>query len=94
MSEAELARARADAAAARARLLTSLQALQARLKPAALASDAWESARDAGESAASRAARAVSRRPVAAGAAAVGITALLARKPLTRLVTRLRGKSQ
>ena len=40
MSEADINRAKAEAAAAKERLLNSAQALQARLKPASLASDA------------------------------------------------------
>ncbi len=92
MSEADVARARAEVAAARERFLGSAQALQARLKPSVLANDAWESARDAGESAANGAARVISQRPVAASAAAIGVTALIARKPIARLIARLRGK--
>ncbi|WP_116090162.1 DUF3618 domain-containing protein [Sphingomonas crusticola] len=92
MSETDVARARADVALARERLLGSAHALQSRLKPAALASDAWESARDAGETAATRTARAIGQRPVAASAAAIGVAALIARKPLARLFARLRGK--
>ncbi len=94
MSEADLARARADAAAAKERLLRSAHALQARLKPSVLANDAWDSARDAGETAASNAARAAARRPIATSVAAVGVAAFLARKPIARLVSRLRGKDQ
>lgn len=94
MSEAELVRARADAAAAKERMLRSVHTLQARLKPSVLASDAWDSARDAGEAAANNAARMAARRPVATSVAAVGIAAFLARKPIARLVTRLRGKDQ
>jgi hypothetical protein len=92
MSESDLARARADAALARERLLGSAQALQSRLKPAALASDAWDSARDAGETVATNAVRAIGKRPVAASAAAIGLAALVARKPIARLIARLRGQ--
>ena len=92
MSEADIARARADVAAAREQLLGSAHALQSRLKPATLANDAWESARDVGETAAGGAARAISQRPGTATAAAFGIAALLARKPIARLFARLRGK--
>ena len=92
MSEADLVRARAEVAEARERLLGSAHALQARLKPSVLASDAWESARDAGKNAAQGAARAISQRPVAASAAAICVAALIARKPIARLIARLRGK--
>lgn len=94
MSAAEIARARADAEAARERLLTSAHLLQARLKPSVLAADAWVAAREKGETAATQAVRAVGQRPVAASAALVGLAALLARKPIARLVQRLRGKHQ
>lgn len=90
MKDAELEKARRDAAVAREELLASVHALQARLKPATLATDAWISAKVASESAASRAADAVSRRPVAAGAAAFGLAAFVARKPLARLFSKLR----
>lgn len=94
MSEADLIRARADAAAARERLLNSAQALQARLKPSVLASDAWEKTRDASEAAATNAAQAIGKRPVIASAAVMGVAALVARKPIARLIARLRGKDQ
>jgi hypothetical protein len=94
MSEADIIRDREEAAAAKERLLGSAQALQARLKPAALASDAWEKTRDAGEAAASNAAHAIRKRPVAAAAAAIGVTALVARKPIARLIAKMRGKDQ
>ncbi|HWI85867.1 MAG TPA: hypothetical protein VNT42_06020 [Sphingomonas sp.] len=90
MSDADLVRAKADAAAARERLLGSAQALQSRLKPAALASDAWESARDASEAAATGAARAIGKRPFAASAAVIGLAALVARKPIARLFGKMR----
>ena len=94
MSEADLIRARAEAAAAKERLLNSAQALQARLKPGALASDAWEKTRDVGEAAAGSAVRTISNRPVAASAAVIGVVALVARKPIARLIAKLRGKDQ
>jgi hypothetical protein len=91
MSDAkDLARARADAANARERLLGAAQAVQARLKPASLASDAWETVRDKSEVVAEGAARAVAKRPAIASAAALGVVALLARKPIARLFGRFR----
>lgn len=94
MSEADIARAQANAAAARERLLRSTQALQARLKPGVLASDAWEAAREKSEEVATGAARAVAKRPVAASAAVIGVAAFVARKPIARLVARLLGRDQ
>jgi hypothetical protein len=94
MSAADVARAEAKAAAAREKLLASTQALQARLKPAVLAGDAWDAAREKGEEVAQDAVRAIGKRPVAASAAAIGVAALVARKPIARLIARLRGKDQ
>jgi hypothetical protein len=94
MSEADIARAEANVAAAREKLLGSTQSLQARLKPAVLANDVWEAARDKGEEVAGDAVRAVKQRPVVASAAAIGVAALVARKPIWRLIARLRGKNQ
>lgn len=94
MSQADIARAEADVAAAREKLLVATQSLQARLKPAVLANDVWEAARDKGEEVAGDAVRAVKQRPVVASAAAIGVAALVARKPIWRLIARLRGKNQ
>lgn len=94
MSEADIARARAGVAAAREKLLASTQSLQARLKPSVLASDAWDAAREKGEEAAAGAVRAVKQRPVISSAAAIGVAALVARKPIARLIAKMRGKDQ
>lgn len=88
--EQNLAQARADAANARERLLGAAQAVQARLKPSSLASDAWETVRDKSEVAAEGAVRAVARRPAVASVAALGLIAVLARKPIARLFGRFR----
>jgi len=92
MSQADIARAEANVAAAREKLLVSTQSLQARLKPAVLANDVWEAAREKGEEVANDAVRAVKQRPVAASAAAIGVAAFIARKPIWRLIARLTGK--
>jgi len=94
MSEADITRARAHVAATREQLLASTQALQARLKPSVLATDAWEAAREKGEEAAAGAVRAVTQRPVISSAAAIGVAALVARKPIARLIAKMRGKDQ
>ncbi len=93
MSDTDIVRAKAEAAAARERLLGAAQALQTRLKPAALAGDVWETAREKSEEIAGGAARAIGKRPLAASAAAIGIAALFARKPIVRLIGKLRGKN-
>ena len=94
MSEADIARAQEKVAAAREKLLGSSQALQARLKPSVLADDAWKAARGKGQEVAAEAVRVVRQRPVISSAAAVGLAALVARKPLVRLFSRLRGKDK
>ena len=88
--EKDLIKARGDAATARERLLGDAHALQARLRPTSLASNAWESVRDRSEAAAQGAVEVARRRPAAAMAAAIGVAALLARKPIGRLIGRLR----
>jgi hypothetical protein len=94
MSEADIARARAKAAAAREKLLASTHALQARLQPSAIANDVWEAAREKSGEVATGAVRAVKQRPVAASAAAIGFAAFVARKPIARLIAKLRAKDQ
>jgi hypothetical protein len=92
MSDQDVASAKLEVAAARERMLASTHALQQRMKPSTLAGNAWDELRDTGEHMAGRVGRAAARRPVATGAAVAGVAALLARKPLGRLVARLTGK--
>jgi hypothetical protein len=86
--ERDLVRARAEAAEARERLLGTAQVVQARLKPAALANDAWDTVRDKSEVVAEGAVRAVAKRPAVASVAVLGLAALVARKPIARLFAR------
>jgi hypothetical protein len=86
--ERDLAHARAEAAEARERLLGTAQVVQARLKPAALANDAWDTVRDKSEVVAEGAVRAVAKRPAVASVAVLGLAALVARKPIARLFAR------
>ena len=90
MSDKDLIKARADAAIARERLLADAHTLQARLKPATLASNAWENVRDRSEAAAADAVEVAKNRPAVVTAAAIGVVAFLARKPIGRLIGRLR----
>jgi hypothetical protein len=93
MSDEQVASARLEAVAARERLLGSVHELQSRLAPRTIAEEAWDNVRERGSAIAASAAETVVERPVAAGAAAIGVAAFFARKPLTRLVCRLfRGK--
>jgi len=94
MSEADIARAEEKVAAARERLLGSTHALQARLKPSVLADDAWKAAREKGQEVAADAVRAVRERPVISSAAAIGLAAFVARRPIAKLFGLLRRKDQ
>ena len=94
MSEADIARAQEKANAAREKLLESTHALQERLSPAVLADGAWKAAREKGQEVAAEAVRAVKQRPVISSAAAVGLAAFLARRPLAKLFGLLRGKDK
>lgn len=85
MSGSDLARAKAEAAIRRQRMIASAQALQARLKPAAIADTAMESAKRKGEELAEEAVEAVKRRPVAASAAVAGAAAMLGFGIFTRI---------
>lgn len=87
-SEDELERAQADADAARARLMGNVHALQARLAPNSLVGDVVDAVREKGGDVVDGAARAVAKRPAVASAAAVGLVALLARKPIAKLFAR------
>jgi hypothetical protein len=91
VSEADIATARLQAAAARERLLETTHELQSRLSPGTLAGNAWDGLRDRGEAAAETAVETASRYPVATGAAVAGLAALIARRPIGRLIARLRG---
>jgi hypothetical protein len=90
MSEQDLAAAKRDAEAAKARLLGTAHELQERLTAKNLAETAFDALRDKGQAAAQGAARAVRSRPVAASAAAVGLVALVACKPIAALIGRFR----
>ena len=84
----DLASARAEAAAARQLVVQDVRELQARLSASALATDAWDGVRDRAEAAADGAAKTAARYPVATSAAALGLFALIARKPILRLFRR------
>ena len=94
MSEADVARAQQRVAAAREKLLGSTHALQERLSPAVLADDAWKAAREKGQEVAAEAVRQVRQRPVISSAAAIGLAAFVARKPIAKLFGMLRGKNK
>ena len=89
MSAAELEQAKRAAVRARARVDSHVAALQARLRPANLAGEAWDGVKEKSADLADGALEAVKKRP-AAVSAALGVLALfLAREPLKRAATRL-----
>ena len=94
MSQADIARAEEQVAAAREKLLGSTHALQARLKPSVLADDAWKAAREKGQEVAADAVRAVRERPVISSAAAIGLAAFVARRPIAKLFGMWRSKDK
>lgn len=89
MSAAQLTRARYQAVQARRRFASTAMALQQRLKPGALAEDAWDGVRDKGSALADDAIQAVKDRPVATAGVLAGIAMFLARAPLKSAATRL-----
>jgi len=89
LSAATIAKARAEAADARRAILMTLGALQERLRPAALANDAWEEVKERSGELADEAIDAVKARPVAVSAALAGFALYLARSPIRSAISRL-----
>ena len=90
--EADLARARYEALQAKKRMMSSLGALQYRLKPATIANHAWEGVRGKSSELADDALQAVKERPAAASGVLAGIVIFLARHPLWRAASGLFGR--
>lgn len=88
LPDAEVALARARAAAARAKLDASVEQAKVRLNPRALAGDALDGARLKAGELAGDAVDGVRQRPALAAAVAGALGLLLARKPITRLIRR------
>ena len=86
---AELISARREAEAARRRLTATMSELQQRLKPATLATNAWEGVKDKSGELAEDAVQAVKARPVAVSAVLAAFTLFLARAPIKSAVTSL-----
>lgn len=81
---AKIAAARIEVEKRRAALLETVRELQQRLQPKALASDAWEKAKNKGADLAEDAVDAVAKRPVAVGSAVAALAIFLAREPLKK----------
>jgi hypothetical protein len=89
----DITRMKRDAEAARARLSSTLGALQYRLRPGRIASNAWEGVKDKGTGIADDAVQAVKARPRIVSGVLAGFTLFLARKPLKSAVSRLFSRS-
>lgn len=87
-----LERAQREAEMARARLASTLAALQERLRPSALANQAWTEVRDKSSELADEAVEAVKQRPLAASGLIAGVILYLARQPLMSAASRLWSK--
>lgn len=89
MSAPELVAARAQADAARVRLMDTVAELQQRLKPGTIAGQAWEGVKEKTGDVAGDAVEAVRARPVVVSAALAAFTLFLARSPIKSAVSRL-----
>ena len=85
----QVAAARIEAERTRARLMDTAHRLQARISPGALASSAWQGAKEKGADMAETAVDAVRKRPIAATGVIAAITLFLAREPLFELAEKL-----
>jgi Protein of unknown function (DUF3618) len=85
----EVLAARIETERTRARLMDTAQRLQARISPGALASNAWQGAKEKGADMAENAVDAVRKRPVAATGVIAAIALFLAREPLKDLAGKI-----
>jgi hypothetical protein len=86
---ADLVQARREVESARRRLTSTISELQQRLKPATLATNAWEGVKDKSGELADDAVQAVKARPVAVSAVLAAVTLFLARAPIKSAVAGL-----
>jgi ElaB/YqjD/DUF883 family membrane-anchored ribosome-binding protein len=89
MSADRIEQARRHAEWARGRLDSTLGALQQRLHPKTLATEAWDGVRERGNDLADGALQAVRERPAAVSAAVGAFALFLARRPIGRALGRL-----
>ena len=85
----KIAAARIEVEKRKAALLETVRELQQRLQPKALASDAWEKAKNKGADLAEDAVDAVAKRPVAIGSVVAALAMFLARDPLKKATVKL-----
>ena len=90
-AELRLTEAKHQVALARKRLQNTAGALQYRLKPGTLMSNAWEGVRDRGSDVADRGVSAAQDRPVTIAGIVAAVLIFLAREPLLRFIGNLFG---
>ena len=88
-ADVRIAHKRGEAAAARQRLLGTVEEIKLRLAPKTIAQEAWEGAKDKGSEVAEGTLTAVRQRPAVAAGVAAGAALILARKPLMGLISGL-----
>ena len=89
MSLEQVEQAKREAVMARARLDSTLVAVQQRLRPGSLAGEAWDGVKDKSADLADGALSAVRKRPAAVSVAVGAVALFLAREPIKRVVSRL-----
>lgn len=89
MSLEQVEQAKREAVMARARLDSTLVAVQQRMRPGSLAGEAWDGVKDKSADLADGALSAVRKRPAAVSVAVGAVALFLAREPLKRTVKRL-----
>ena len=94
MSAKAIEQAKREAVRARAQLDSRIGTLQLRMRPANLATEAWDGVKEKGESLAEGALDAVKRRPAAVSLAVGAFALFLARDPLRRAVARMWTESE
>ena len=85
--ERRLEQAQSDVAQAKRRLASTLGALQYRLKPGTIMTNAWEGVRDKGSELADDAIQVVKDRPATVSGVAAALLIFLARDPLWSMVS-------
>ena len=89
MSLEQVEQAKRNAVMARARLDSTLVAVQQRMRPGSLAGEAWDGVKDKSADLADGALTAVRKRPAAVSVAVGAVALFLAREPIKRVVSRL-----
>lgn len=94
MAERELIVARARAETSKAGLMATIAELKHRLKPATLASDAWDGVKGKSSEVSGKGVQAVTDHPGAAGGAVAAVALFFLRKPLATLAGKMFGSQR